>query len=227
MNPKFSSLLFTELVLRLSDTKIHDEILQELIDRLVFCKFDYKTITAFIELEKIIIKNSKLNWDDCLYNKYWWFDSNNELIKNKIFIKNFNEYFMCINKEFYGKNIISKNLLSVSELICLMDEATYIDIYYKNKINDEIKKEIDLFKSVSNFNNGQIVAKEIFFRFMSAFEVGNGNSNFPKEMEKSATYFYENEKNILFLCKWTFKHKLQYTQKKVWKSYSNEYFLKN
>ena len=88
MNPKFSIFLFTELILKLSDKDKHDEIMQELIDRLLFCKFDLNTILAFIELEKIILKNSNINCNVNLYDKYWWLNTDNELSNKKILEKN-------------------------------------------------------------------------------------------------------------------------------------------
>lgn len=226
MNPKFSSYLFTELVIELKKNSLFDknEIYHELIDRLIFCKMDYDTAVAFIELEELIIKMRKIKWDSMLYNKYWWLNENLEFINpNKtLFNYEYNKYFLFLNEKYYKHNIIPNTILSVSELICLMDEATYIDININNK--GICKDEIDFFKSTSYDKNNKNVEKDIYFRIMASYEVAHGNSNFPSNIEDVSKIFYRNEVNILFLCKWTFKRKYQYTQKKIWKSYSSEYY---
>lgn len=227
MNPKFSSFLFTELViLLLNDDYRKEEIYHELMNRLMFCDIDENTSLALIELEKIIIKNRKLFWDTMLYDKYWWLE--NDLTFNpkqkKILQLDYSEYFLSLNRDFLNKKTISYNLLTISELISLMDEATYVDIVFENKGN--VSDEIDLFKSISMKKSVRIAGKEIYFRIMSAYETAHNNSNFPNQIEESARMFYQNELNILFLCKWTFKNKFQYTQRQIWKSYSSEYFNK-
>lgn len=227
MNPKFSSYLFTELIVKLKnkDTSNKDEIYHELIDRLLFCNMDYDTAIAFIELEKAIVKMRNIEWNDFLYNKYWWLNESLQLNQHNkpLFDNKFDEYFLFMNKKYYNNNVVPKTILSVSELISLMDEATYIDINFKNK--GDIKNEIDFFKSVSYDKNNKNVEKDIYFRIMASYEVAHGHSKFPANIEEISKKFYRNEVNILFLCKWTFKRQYQYTQKKVWKPYSSEYYL--
>lgn len=52
MNPKFMSLLFTEILIKYLQDTSNAELKNELYDRLNFCGFDKKTIENFIELEK-------------------------------------------------------------------------------------------------------------------------------------------------------------------------------
>lgn len=226
MNPKFSSYLFTELIVKLQTENLFDknEIYHELIDRLLFCKMDYNTAIAFIELEKLIVKTRNIKWNCMLYDKYWWLNEKLQLdcSSKTLFNNNYEKYFLFLNEKYYNYNIIPDTLLSVSELICLMDEATYIDINIKDK--GICKNEIDFFKSVSYDKNNKNVEKDIYFRIMSSYEVAHKNSHFPTNIEEISKCFYRNEVNILFLCKWTFKRKYQYTQKKLWKSYSSEYY---
>ena len=81
MNPKFSSYLFTELIVKLQTENLFDknEIYHELVDRLLFCKMDYNTAIAFIELEKLIVKTRNIKWNCMLYNKYWWLNEKLQL----------------------------------------------------------------------------------------------------------------------------------------------------
>ena len=114
--------------------------------------------------------------------------------------------------------------VSFAELICLEDEATYVDITFKDKGN--VKEEIDLFKSVSYDKTIKITYKDIYFRFMCAHEQVYKNSDYPDNIEKAAKAFHKNELNLLFSSKWGFKLKHQYAKGKVWRSYTSEFFTK-
>ena len=60
---------------------------------------------------------------------------------------------------------------------------------------------------------------------MCAHEQVYKNYDYPDNIEDAAKAFHKNELNILFLSKWAFKMKYQYTQRRIWKSYTSEYFL--
>lgn len=45
------------------------------MDRLLFCGVDVTTSMCLIELEQIIVKNRKLDFETKLYDKYWWLKS--------------------------------------------------------------------------------------------------------------------------------------------------------
>lgn len=226
MNPKYTSYLFTELVIMLeNNNKNYDEIYHELMDRLLFCGVDETTSMCLIELEQIIVRKRKLKFDTMLYDKYWWlkedltFDPN----QKQLFDKEHGNYILCFSKEYFEEHKLPDLLLSFAELVCLEDEATYVDITFKDKGN--VKEEIDLFKSVSYDKTIKITYKDIYFRFMCAHEQVYKNYDYPDNIEDAAKAFHKNELNILFLSKWAFKMKYQYTQRRIWKSYTSEYFL--
>lgn len=228
MNPKYAGHLFTELVIMLENNdKNKKEIYHELMDRLIFCGVDQTTAMCLIELEQVIVRKRKLKFDTMLYDKYWWlkedltFDPN----QKKIFDKEYGNYILYFSKEYFEEHKLPDLLLSFAELVCLEDEATYVDITFKDKGN--VKEEIDLFKSVSYDKTIKITYKDIYFRFMCAHEQVYKNSDYPDNIEKAAKAFHKNELNLLFSSKWGFKLKHQYANGKVWRSYTSEFFTKN
>lgn len=218
MNPKYDSFLFSELVeknLRNSTNELNDEI----FNRLKWCGLDDNTIEALIEMEKYIIESRNLKFEKKLIDKYWWINKDNNI--KSILKLNYDEYFLRYNKLFKEKHILPKNLLTLSELICLMDEATFIDMNYKN-LSGNIKNEINLFRDVDK--QLQYVLNEIYFRFMASYEVVHKSENYPNYIELASHKFYYNEKNILFNCKWLYRNSWQKYKKNIWKSYSSDYY---
>jgi len=225
MNPKYADYLFTELIIKASNEKEnYNEIMHELMDRLIFCGFNLELAHAIIELEQIIVKNRNLKFKKRLYDTYWWIDNYESNIINNIFYnKDINNMFLSLNKDFFKNKKLPTNLLSLSEMISLEDEASYIDITY-NDIPKKIKKEIDFFKLTKDENCNDYSLNEHYFRVMASYELIYKNYNYPEKLELISKRFYLNERNILFSCKWIYKLKLQYKKIDMWKSYTKEYF---
>ena len=176
---------------------------------------------ALIELE-IYIKNNIKNE---ISSDFYWLSNPLKFKKKlkKFFISEKKHYFMYLNEQSILNNIIPQKILSFGNLIKLEDEATYIAMTF-NKIPLNIIDEITFFKTLSNCKNEYSVQKEIYFRFMAAYEQVYKHSNIPDELECVSRCFYRNEMNILFSRRWTFKYNFQNTKGKMWESYTEEYY---
>lgn len=209
MNLKYNCYLFTELVQKYIKTK-DMEIKNELYDRMNFCGFNSEMIKCFIDLEKLIINFTKITFDEPLYNKFYWFKN-----KKNIFNNNYNEIFMI------NSNIVTKNTLSFSECICLLDEATYMLTLFKD-IEDSLKNELKIF--YENDKN-KFIRKELTYRFMMCYDKINHNDNeMPIEYFYKINKFINNELRIINLCKWIYPSDKQNSIKFQWKPYTKEYY---
>ena len=223
MNPKYDSYLLSELIEKKLNNVDIEEINDEIYSRLNFCGFDIETAKAFIELEEIIIKKRNLKFKSKLCDTYWWLKNrgkSNEIIA-KVLEMPFSEYFLRYNEKFKNYQRLPDNLLTSGELISLMDEATYIDAFCSIS-NKKIQDEINIFKSTNN--NFEYVLNELYFRIMASYEMAHNNSNFPENLEEVNLRLYYNEKNIIFNCKWLYRHRWQNYKQKKWKSYTSEYY---
>lgn len=229
MNPKYAAHLFTELVIMSNEDKEHyNEIMHELIGRLLFCGFDLEVAHAIIKLEKIFINFRNLKFEKKLYDTYWWIDNIKEKKLKSLFDDNINENLFYLNSELNNTGKFNNKILTFGEIISLEDEATYINMYIKeinSKKNKQVKKEVDFFKSCSDDDCKHRVLKDIKTRFLAAYEEVHKTNNFPKDYINKAVSFYLNEMNILFNCKWIYKEMWQYNNPKmIWHSYTEEYY---
>lgn len=215
MNLKYDEFLFSEIITKMTscDSK---ELKNELYDRMNFCGFNADMINCFIDLEKLIVKVRKLKFKSPLYNKYWWFN-NNSYNLNSIFSNtyNHNEIFML------NTQVVTKNTLTFSELLSLLNEATYVDVIYKNK-NKSVEKEISLF---SELHNNKWVRKEITYRFMACYDkIFGKQKEMPTEYFNCVNKLIDNELQILNLCKWVYPLDKQNGINSNWKPYTSEFY---
>lgn len=209
MNLKYDSYLYSELIYIYKKTK-NKEVKNELYDRMNFCGFDKKMIECFIELEKFIIDYQNINYDKPLYDKYYWLKDQKTLFANYI-----NDIFMI------NCDKVTKQTLTFSECLCLLDEATYIMTLYNN-IDNNLKKEISIF---CECNNNNFVRKEITYRFMLCYDkLKIDESEMPIEYFDMINKFINNELRIINLCKWIYPNDKQNGIKKQWKPYTREYY---
>ena len=185
------------------------EIKNELYDRMNFCGFNKEMIECFIDLEKYIINYQKLNYDEPLYNKYYWLKTRKKLFEN------IDDIFMINTAK------ISKTTLPFSECICLLDEATYIMELY-NSIYNEVLEEIKIFAEI---NNNSFIRKEIAYRFLLCYDkINKTNEEMPNEYFYKIDKFINNELRIITLCKWIYPNDKQNGISKQWKPYTREYY---
>ena len=208
MNLKYDSYLFSELVYKYIKNK-DSEILNELSDRMNFCGFSKEMINCFIDLETLIINYQNIEYDKPLYDKYYWFKTN-----DNIFINDYNNIFMINNK-------INKKTFTFSECICTLDEATYM-LALNNNINSKLKEELLTFGEIDKTS---FIRKEVAYRFMLCYDKIMGkNSEMPEEYFSCVNKFINNELRIINLCKWIYPNDRQNSIKIQWKPYTSEYY---
>lgn len=213
MNPKYDEYLFSELIYKLKETN-NKEIQNELYDRMNFCGFDKKMIDCFIDLDKLIINYAEIKYTKNLYDTYYWINNPVSIFKNKL-----KKIFMLSTSK------ITKNTLSFSDCISLLNEATYILItskLNKKNITSSLKAELKLFNDITK---EKFIRKEICYRFMRCYEkLDELNQTMPKEYLDMANIFINNELRILTLCKFIYPEDKQNSIRINWKPYTKEYY---
>lgn len=209
MNLKYNCYLFSELIYMHINEPGNIEIKNELYDRMNFCGFNREMIECFIDLEIFIANYQNLNYDKPLYNKYYWLKTKNPLFENVD-----NLFMIKTNK-------IMETTLPFSECICLLDEATYITVLYKN-VDNKLLSEIKIFAEV---NDNSFVRKEIAYRFMLCYDkTKKTDQDMPDDYVYKINKFINNELRIINLCKWVYPNDKQNGLAKQWKPYTREYY---
>ncbi len=215
MKQKYEELLLSELIAIYAYDLENENVKNEIVNRLIFCGFDEKTIMLIIECEVKIIKKRKLKNMPHLCNSYIWLDSNNKLVgKRKLFNRPKEFYYV------YPDRPVLETSLTLSELMWIYDEAFYIaNIGKKN--SEVIMSEV---REISCHEDSRSwVVGEFYSRIESIYRYAN---NINKEykgiiIDNNISCLYDNELNIIFNEKWRKKLGLR----KKYKSYTQEYYL--
>lgn len=210
------NLMMIDELLSLYVFQENKEALDEVYRRLRFCNYDSKTIDFIIDYEIKIIKKRNLIFKDYLFNKYWWLKHITEYRlddNKKLFNLNRDEYIFA----FY--NYMSDNILTISELICIFDEAYFIKSFCKNypqNVLDEVR-EIATYEDDRSW-----IIEEIYSRIETLYRLANDIKNDNKKITdiKKTHTLYDNELQILFVNKW----RKSFGDESNWQPYTDDYY---
>lgn len=199
-------MLFTELVIGLTQNNDKEIFRQEIIHRLSFCEFEDKMIKYLIEYEQEILKVTNKNYDDYLYNKKYWLDRFEE---KRILTLPLEKYLM------YCDGKMSKNALTNSEIISINDEADFI-LSSGEEIPVTIFDECTMLTSLDSYAN----LRDQFIHRIEYIYKREMNIDYSIELFNKAMRFFINESHIIFINKYGYADR----EDLKWQAYTNDYY---